>query len=142
MDICYECLKPMTKKHGDITLTRQGYGTFKVIGVLHYGCNNCGAKVIFPEETERVEIEGVKLHMLATLKTKGPMTALALKGEIRSSTHILELAAKKLFKEKMINVDYTDVKMPVISLCKIKEKKLSLWNKFKAFIKRNKHNFY
>ncbi len=132
MDICYECLKPMTKKHGDITLTRQGYGTFKVIGVLHYGCNNCGAKIIFPEETERVEVEGVKLHMLVTLKTKGPMTALALKEEIRSSTHILELAAKQLFKEKLINIDYSnDVKLPIISLHEGEEKKYTSF--FKRF---------
>jgi len=121
MDICHSCLKPMTKKHGDITLTRQGYGTFKVIGVLHYGCNSCGSKIILPEETERVEIEGVKLHMLAALKAKGPMEALSLKEEIRSNAYILELAAKKLFKEKLINIDYSNVKLPIISLHEEKE---------------------
>jgi len=116
MDICYECLKPMVKKHGDITLTRKGYGSYEVIGVIHYACEYCGSKVILPDETERVEIEGVRLHMLTALKAKGPLTPLTLKEEIKSSTGILELAAKNLLKEKLIYIDYTDANLPIISL--------------------------
>lgn len=138
MDICYECLKPMVKKCGNITLTRKGYGSYTVVNVLHFACDFCGARIILPEETERIEIEGVSLHMLATLKKKGAMSALALKEEIRSSTHILELAAKKLFKEKLINVDYTNVKMPIISLINGTEPTSffkKIWNKL---VKLNK----
>lgn len=130
MDICYECLKPMVKKHGNITLERLGCGSYTVIGVLHYACDCCGARVILPEEAERVEIEGVKTHILKALKSNNKLSILDLRGITKSNVYILECAIKKLAKEKVVNVDYTNVKLPIISLIKPNSFSFkALWNK-------------
>lgn len=142
MDICYECQEPTVKKQGPVTLTKTGYGSYEVPGVIHFACDKCGVKIIPPEETERVEVEGVKLHILKVLSCEGVMNALTLKEKVRSTVDNLELAAMQLIKAKKINIDYTDPNEPVLSIGEGEIKKLSAWQRLKNWVSKNKHNFY
>lgn len=137
MDICYDCLKPTVKKQGEITFTKPGYGSYKVRGVIYYACDDCGVKIIPPEEAERIEIEGIKLHMLKVLKNcSQPIKALDLKEEVRSSVESMEKSAIALIKEKKITVDYTNPEEPTLSIIREEEKKLTFWEILKSFFIR------
>lgn len=139
--ICYGCLKPMIKKHGDITLTKAGYGSYEVKGVLHLMCEECGGRIIPEDEARRVEKEGIKLHIMEVLSNKGSMPALTLKEAVRSDVELLEESAKELVSSKDIKVDYKDPNNPIIQILNKKDKK-TFWQRFKDWFSRNKHNFY
>lgn len=129
MDICYECQELMVQKQGDITLTKTGYGPYEVEGVIHLACDSCGAKVVLPNETKRIESIGLRLHILKALADQGPMSALDLKEEVRSPVELLEEVALILEKEKLIKVDYTNKEVPVISLTQQDLPEPTWWDK-------------
>ena len=129
MDICYECQEPMVKKQGEITFTKPGYGQYKVKGVIHLACDTCGAKIILPNETKRIEEEGIRLHMLKVLTEKNKMTALELKEFVGGQVDILEKVALKLKKEGLIKITYTNKDVPIVSIAKT-PKKCSMLSKF------------
>ena len=134
MDTCYECQQLMTLKQGTITVVKPGYGPYDIKAVLHLGCDNCGTKIVLPNETIRIEMEGIRLHMLKILKEKGPLEALNLKEELRSSTKLLEKVTYQLVKEKLITLDYTNNNAPVLAIYEDLSTR-NFWQKFKNYMK-------
>jgi hypothetical protein len=115
MSFCNECLQPMTKKHCDITLKRAGIGEYTTIGVLHFGCDICGAKVIPPMEAKRIEVEGIKIHLLKILREQGPLSVLILRETLQCDTLLLKEAIDVLYKQNKVSIEGSD-EFPIIEI--------------------------
>lgn len=132
MENCLECKRPMVKKCRDLTLTKSGYGTYKVASVIHFACDKCDTKVLLPEEAARAEFKGLKLHILKVLEEKGALPALTLKEEVRSPIELIEKVVLILEKTKLITIDYTNEDDPIIDLVsKSIKSEPSIWKRFK-----------
>jgi len=116
MILCNSCKKPMTKKHTKLIFNREGLGEYEVPGVLHFACEDCGDKLIFPDESERITKVGIKKHVITLLSsTKNDVNILDLKSKIVCDVDLLEKAIKELEKEKIIILD-NEQPIPVIIL--------------------------
>jgi len=124
MSFCNECLQPMVKKHCDITLKRAGIGEYTTIGVLHFGCDICGAKVIPPKEARRIEMEGIKFHLLKVIKERGPLSIIVLKEIIQCEPLLLKEVINTLYEQNRIHLEGSN-ELPIVSIkdtfCTVKD---------------------
>jgi len=113
--ICYECLKPMVKKHGVISMNRKDFGNYEVAGVLHFSCEHCNSKIIPPLESIRIIRDGLRLHTLKVLNQDGSDSVLNLSRKLHCELAELDLILIQLKKEKLIIVS-DEGRFPTITL--------------------------
>lgn len=117
MKHCHECSSEFVKKQKDVTIDKEGYGSFKVKGVIHYYCENCGSSRIPSEEIKRIELENVKFSTLKILSEKNKTNSLELKNILKCNMYILDSALNDLYSNGKIilNKDkgITEVYLPV-----------------------------
>jgi len=116
MILCNSCKNPMTKKHAKLIFNREGLGEYEVPGVLHMACEDCGDKLIFPDEYGRIMKVGIKKHIIKVIvNTKNDVSILDLKSKIICDVALLEKAVKELENEKIISLD-EEQPIPIITL--------------------------
>jgi hypothetical protein len=112
----------MVKKHGVISINRKDFGTYEVPGVLHFACEKCGDRIIPPGESNRIMLDGLKLHTLKVLNKEGATSILNLSSIIGCEPNELDLVLTQLKKEKLILLSDKG-RFPTVSLAPIKSKK-------------------
>lgn len=134
--ICYECLKPMIKKHGIISINRKDFGEYEVPGVLHFSCEQCGSKIIPPQESARIIQDGLKLHILKVLNKDGADSVLNLSRKLSCELDELNTVLSQLKKEKLITISDKG-RFPTIALKLTNpNKKISLLDRLDRLIAR------
>jgi len=107
---CFECQKLYVKKHGTVKMSHPEIGEFEVDNLLYMLCEECGDRVILPEQAERVHIIQTKLRIKSFLsKTPEKFNSTAISDELQVDILTTEKALIELINDK--DIVFTNVKM-------------------------------
>jgi RPA family protein len=133
MSSCHECGNPTVKKHGDVEVQTPEVGKFTAKSIIYMGCDNCGAKIIFPEYAEKVNKQILKLHITKTMKSNKNMSMFDLVKEVNDNDLIYQ-ALDELIEESVIKETTNNKKIRTFTYIKKEEVKKENW--FKSLLKK------
>lgn len=135
MVVCHECSSEFVKKQKDVEINKKDYGSFKVKGVIHYYCENCGSSRIPAKEVKRIESENIKFSTLKILSKRSKINSLELKNILKCDMKMIDSALDDLYSNGKIilNKDkgITEISLPI-------DKKNGIMEMFKNIFKKEK----
>lgn len=127
--MCAKCNRSLIKKHAGLKFNNPIIGKFTIQNVEYYLCEKCNNILIVPEESNRVELEEIKLCIKHILKTSGPQPLISLKNYLIKITNCkldnIIIVVSKLENEKEILITKTG-RIKVLTLIKKKEKQSNI----------------
>ena len=130
---CYECGKPVVKKHGDIEVYREEIGNFTVSGVIYMACDTCGSKIVFPEYADKINIKALKLHITKIMERDKKLSIFELIKKVNDNDLVND-AIDELIKESTIKEVTDSRKIRFLVYIDKNEGKENNW--FKKLIKK------
>jgi hypothetical protein len=132
--ICAVCDLPFVKKISDIEFDSGKTGDFIVEKVLHYKCEKCGAVLIKPPESKRVEVEGAVAQLVYYLNKHGLQPLEYFKHRIEVEDDVLKEAVDILVASGKVLAPKVG-KMQMLCIVRKHEEKKGWFERLKAKFK-------